>query len=433
MVESKKRKLEFYGVPWYIAIFSCGVIILSMFFGALGTDMPSVLALMLALGIPLNEIGKRIPIWNTYIGGGLLLAFFGASIIGTYQLIPEEYITAIDGFTGSVNFLTLFIVVLLAGSIMSLERTILFKSFMGYFPAILGGLVLAIAFGIIGGMVFGISPSEITTNYVLPVLGGGNAGGAIPLSEIYSEVTGEPSEMYYGFAIIILTVANIIAIIFAALLNRLGELIPSWTGDGTTLMRKSSEDKIKVEDYTPNLKDVAAGFLVALSCYVVGLFFSNFLLPTVFGFPIHQLAYMVIFVIILQAFDVLPLNVRMGAKRLQSFFSKHLTILIMIGVGVELDLFELFAAITVPNIVIAMLVVLGATIGAGFVGYLVGFYPIDTAITAGLCMANRGGSGDIATLGAANRMELMAYAQLSTRLGGALILIIASILFSILL
>ena len=78
----------------------------------------------------------------------------------------------------------------------------------------------------------------------------------------------------------------------------------------------------------------------------------------------------------------------------------------------------------------ALLVVVGAVIGAGGVGYLVGFYPIDAAITAGMCMANRGGSGDVACLGAADRLELMAYAQLSSRLGGGIVLIIASFVFS---
>ena len=105
----------------------------------------------------------------------------------------------------------------------------------------------------------------------------------------------------------------------------------------------------------------------------------------------------------------------------------------MVGVGVDLDLNELIAALSFSNIIIAFAIVMGATLGSGLVGYLVGFYPIDTAVTAGLCMANRGGSGDLAVLGAADRMNLMAYAQLSSRLGGAIVLIVGSIMFSILL
>ena len=48
-------------------------------------------------------------------------------------------------------------------------------------------------------------------------------------------------------------------------------------------------------------------------------------------------------------------------------------------------------------------------------------------------MANRGGNGDIAVLGAADRMELIAYAQLSSRLGGGIVLIVASFMFSFML
>lgn len=66
-------------------------------------------------------------------------------------------------------------------------------------------------------------------------------------------------------------------------------------------------------------------------------------------------------------------------------------------------------------------------------GDLMGFYPADSAITAGMCMANRGGSGDIACLGAADRMEMIAYAQLSSRLSGGIVLIIASFVFSFIL
>lgn len=47
-------------------------------------------------------------------------------------------------------------------------------------------------------------------------------------------------------------------------------------------------------------------------------------------------------------------------------------------------------------------------------------------------MANMGGAGDLAVLGAAKRMGLMAYAQISSRIGGAIILLLARITLVIL-
>jgi Na+/citrate or Na+/malate symporter len=82
--------------------------------------------------------------------------------------------------------------------------------------------------------------------------------------------------------------------------------------------------------------------------------------------------------------------------------------------------------------VLVFLVVLGAVVGTALVGKLVGFYPIEAAITAGLCMANMGGTGDVAVLTAAHRMELMPFAQISSRLGGAFIILLATFIVPIL-
>ncbi|MDZ7548817.1 2-hydroxycarboxylate transporter family protein, partial [Clostridium perfringens] len=71
-------------------------------------------------------------------------------------------------------------------------------------------------------------------------------------------------------------------------------------------------------------------------------------------------------------------------------------------------------------------------IGAGVGGKLVGFYPIESSLTAGLCTTNMGGTGDVAVLSAANRMELIPFAQIATRICGALMLIVASVLLQIL-
>ena len=430
-----KKTLRLFGAPWYITLACVAVIYLGAALGVLKGSLPHVMALMLAIGIPLYEIGERIPIWNTHIGGGILLAFLGTATYVHFNLIPENLLEGIDAFMGDQDFLTFFIIVLITGSVLSLDRKILVRSFVGYLPAILGGVLGAAVLGLVVGLVFGIAPGRIITHYVLPIMGGGNGGGAVPLSEIYEGVTGDKSVNYYNFAIIILTIANIYAIISAALLNGLGKQKPTWTGDRSTLIR-GSELGHEEEEKTvlPEIKEIGAGFLVALASYVVGTIFGNYLLPTIFGFPIHRLAYMIIFVVILAGLGVIPEEVRMGAKRFQSFFTKVFLVVIMVGVGIDLDLDELFATLTsVENIVIPLFVVVGAIVGSAVVGWLVGFYPIDTAVTAGLCMANRGGSGDLAVLGAADRMGLMAYAQLSSRLGGAIVLIIASISFSFLL
>ena len=72
------------------------------------------------------------------------------------------------------------------------------------------------------GLIFGVSPVDALIRYVLPIMGGGNGAGAVPLSQVYEQVTGKPAAEYYSFAIIILTIANLMCIVAGGLLNRLG-------------------------------------------------------------------------------------------------------------------------------------------------------------------------------------------------------------------
>ena len=98
-----------------------------------------------------------------------------------------------------------------------------------------------------------------------------------------------------------------------------------------------------------------------------------------------------------------------------------------------LNLGTLLESLMQPGyIFVCFAVVMGAIVGAGLGGVAVKFYFIESAITAGLCMANCGGSGDIMVLSSCDRMELMSFAQISSRVGGALILIIQSILLVLL-
>ncbi len=423
------------GAPWYIFLGCVLIIYLAMALGVMPTDIAGCLGVSLAVGFVFYEIGERIPIWNTYIGGGLLATFFGVSILNTLGFFPEKYSEAVNEFwSGDASMLNFYIIMLIVGSIISLDRQLLLRSFAGYIPAILGGIVGAAVLGIAGGLVFGVGPMDIVVKYVLPIMGGGNGAGAVPLSQIYEQVTGDAAANYYAFAIIILTIANVMCILAGALLNRLGMSMPSLTGDKKTLMRRN---KIEVEEEDQQgagvklgNKDFGAAFFLTFACYGFGAIIAKKVLPTILGAPIHQFAYMIIFVVILAAVGIIPESIRVAAKKAQGFCTGVLAAAIMVGMGVDFDIAELFTALTVSNVVIALLIVLGAIIGSAAIGYLVGFYPIDAAVTAGLCMANRGGSGDIAVLGAADRLDLIAYGQLSSRLGGGIVLIIASFVFS---
>lgn len=432
MANEEKKILRLGGLPWWQAL---AVVLISMaciYLGVQSSSLSGTLCSAFGLGVILYELGERLPIWNNYIGGGLLMAFFGTALLKFFNIIPEKTLENINRVISGddVNLLEVYIIFLIAGSVLALDKDILLKSFVGYIPAILGGLAVAALFGVLVGLAVGVDPQTTIMKYVLPIMGGGNGAGAVPLSNIYETVTGDAAANFYGFAIIILTIGNIFAIIGSALLNTLGEKFPFLTGDKKTLVRGGEHLAREDKKVVCTMQDELGAVVLTLGCYGVGRLMSKVILPKIAGASIHAYAYMIIFVVILAASGIIPESVRAGAKRMQNFMGTVMGMVIMVGMGTDFDIAELFSVMTPGNVAMALAIVLGAVIGSGAVGYLVGFYPVDTALTAGLCMANRGGSGDLACLGAAKRMELMAYAQLSSRLGGAIVLIIASFVFS---
>lgn len=432
MANEEKKILRLGGLPWWQAL---AVVLISMaciYLGVQSSSLSGTLCSAFGLGVILYELGEWLPIWNNYIGGGLLMAFFGTALLKFFNIIPEKTLENINRVISGddVNLLEVYIIFLIAGSVLALDKDILLKSFVGYIPAILGGLAVATLFGVLAGLAVGVDPQTTIMKYVLPIMGGGNGAGAVPLSNIYETVTGDSASNFYGFAIIILTIGNIFAIIGSALLNTLGEKFPFLTGDKKTIVRGGEYLAREDKKVVCTMQDELGAVVLTLGCYGVGRLMSKVILPKIAGASIHAYAYMIIFVVILAASGIVPEGVRAGAKRMQNFMGTVMGMVIMVGMGTDFDIAELFSVMTPGNVAMALAIVLGAVIGSGAVGYLVGFYPVDTALTAGLCMANRGGSGDLACLGAAKRMELMAYAQLSSRLGGAIVLIIASFVFS---
>lgn len=429
---NKLKETKILGLPlWQYLILT----ILVWFIGAKGVllnNMVGALCFATIIGTFIGFIGDRIPIWKDWLGGGMLFTSLVSGAFNTFHWLPDNVINTLNTFNGTTGFLDLYILVLITGAVLSVNRRMLIRSFGGYIPCILAAITGSFLFAAGAGILVGVKPLDAIMTYALPIMGGGNGAGAIPMSKIWGEVTGKDSQGWYASAFAILCFGNLIAVLYAALLNRLGKRKPELTGNGE-LMKTPIQFVEEEKEITPKLGDYAAGFSLGLFCFVFSDFYAakiSIINHANLGFTIHKFAFMILLVAILNMTGIIPAEVRAGTKGMQQFFVKYMSLPLMITVGIGTNLTDYIKVFNFQSLVIIVAVVTGACIGSWLVAPLFKFYKIETIITSALCMANGGGAGDIQVLGACERMELMSYAQISSRIGGAIMLVIASFMFS---
>ena len=362
------------------------------------TNMVGALAFAMVVGTLLGWVGDHIPVWKTWFGGGMLFACLVAGAFNTFNLIGEGSKEALNTFNGTTGFLDLYILILITGSVLSVDRKMLLKSFVGYIPTILAGIVGALALAGVVGAVTGVGAIEAITGYAIPVMGGGNGAGIQPMSKMWAAATGGDASTWYASAFAIISIGNLVAVIMSALLNKLGNAHPSLTGNGQLMKGMENAKASTAEEYKPTVADYATGLALGVVCYNVANLYSKHISiinnHLDLGFSIHTFAFMVILIAILNISNILPENVKAGAKGMQQFFVKYMSFPLMITVGIGTNLSDYAKVFTNPAyILIIAATVIGAMIGTFLMGKLFGFYPVEGMLTAGLCMANGGGSG----------------------------------------
>lgn len=417
------------GLHWgWFAAFSAlvGAALVS---GTLPGGMVGAFALMLPLGTLCEWGGNRLPIVKDYLGGGAILAIFLPAGLATYGALPADVVGSVKTFMGSGGFLDFFISALVAGSILGMERRLLISAIVGYLPAILGCVVCALGLTALGGWLTGYSARDAVLFVGLPIIGGGLGAGAVPLAKIFGEgVQRTPTEML-SIMMPAVALGNALSIVGGGLLDRLGKARPALTGNGQLIRRRGVAVVTSLggsdEQAEPRL--IAGGLLLATAFFCWGQFMGQWV-PSV-----HPYAWMILTVAAVKYFGVLPASAETLARAWFRFVMNHFTAVLLVGIGIGYtDLGQVVGALSPQYLLLVALAVVGAAAGAALVGHWVGFYAVESAISAGLCMSNMGGTGDVAVLSAARRMELMPFAQISSRLGGAFILILASVMLRIL-
>jgi len=323
------------------------------------------------------------------------------------------------------NFLYLYISVLVAGSILGMNRKILIKGFTRMFVPLIIGTIAAISAGILVGLAFGYTPYRTFFFIVMPIIAGGIGEGILPLTLSYSQILQQGQQVFVAQMIPAALLGNVIAIVSAGLLKRLGEKKPELSGEGV-LVKSGNDDMVDTtEEKAIDFSLMGAGLLIACSLFIFGSLASKFV-------PIPGPVIMIFTAALLKILKLMPEKMEQGAHQLYKFISGSLTYPLMIGLGVLfVPWADLVSAITPSYIAICASTVL-AMIGSGFfIGKYVNMYPVDAAIVTA-CHSGLGGTGDVAILSASNRMELMPFAQIATRIGGASMVVVAALLMKFL-
>lgn len=401
------------------------ILLVATFTGTLNHDVVGGMAFLFLFGGFFAYIGSIIPIFGSYMGGAVLLPLFGGSALVYFHLVPDFLLKNISGImsSGAIN---IFIAAIVVGSILSMDRETLIAVSVRLLPCIIVTLLFAVVFMYVGTIITGKSVLDGLFNVGLPNYTGGSSGALVVVPTIYSGIFHHPVGQYAGKLIVFMNISNLICIIFSGFLNRYGKKHPKLTGNG--VLMKSSKKQIKKVEKTNhamdgNLKKLGIGFIISLIFLIVGSILES-LVP-----QLNFIAWAAILVILVKVSGFFSDEVCRCSEYWQQFMVGNFLYVLITGVGIaSLNLEQLASYFTISNFLIILLGVVGSLVGSLISGKFFHFYPIDAMIGIGANMGTVGGSGAVATLTTSERMELMPFAIISNRIGGAIMVVLLSLL-----
>ncbi|RAK61631.1 malate permease [Phenylobacterium hankyongense] len=411
-------------VPLPVAIVVLAIAAVYVRIGKAPSDILMGIALLATGGFLCGEIGKRVPILRN-LGFAAILATFVPSYLEYAGLLPAPLVKSVTEFTDNSNFLYLFIASIIVGSILGMDRRVLISGFLKIFAPLIVGSAVAFVVGCSVGTALGLGFRHTLFKIVVPIMAGGVGEGAIPLSVGYAQFSHQPQGDLFAEVLPAVMLGSLTAIIFAGALNFIGKRYPHLTGEGQLQpgehdVHLTGEEALKL---APSPQTVGAAVVM-----VVTLFLLGGLAQKLWNWPGPVV--MLGLAVLMKLGRVASPKLEQGAYANYQFFAACVTYPLLFAIGVAKTPWEkLIAAFNLPTVTTIVCTV-AALMGTGFVvARFVNMYPIEAAIVNGT-HSGQGGTGDVAILSAGNRMQLMPFAQIATRIGGAITVTLALIAFA---
>lgn len=412
------------GLPLPLYLLVLALVIVCMYADCVPAGLVGGMIVLMVLGEGLNAIGNSVPVVKTYLGGSVI-CILGAAVIQALGLIPDGTHQILDQFVNEDGFLVFYISALITGSLFNIDRDLLLRATVRLLPTAILSLVVGINLSGLMGIAMGQSFLEGTLYIGIPMTSGGMTAGSVPLSAMYAQALGTDAGQILTRIAPATVLGNCVAIIFGALANTLGERKPKLTGHGRLV--NDGHEVAPRPPMKPTFALLCTGLIISMSFYGLGALCHKFI-PIV---PTY--AWMIIAVVVVKGTGIMSEELE-DAGREWGYFAIHTwTAAALTGIGATLiDLNTILKTITPFYLLTVVLVVASITLTAALIGVKMGFYPLESAIAAGMCTTNMGGSGNVAVLSSAKRMELLPFAQIVTRSCGALMLTLGGILVQLL-
>jgi Na+/citrate or Na+/malate symporter len=250
-------------------------------------------------------------------------------------------------------------------------------------------------------------------------MAGGMGDGAVPLSVGYAAILKTQQSIEFSHIVPAVMLGSLTAIILAGLLKKLGDKRPELTGNGQLV--KIDNDQIigSLHEEAPvNLALMGAGIATCISLYLIGTYVSPMI-----GIP--NIIIMLLLAALVKFFNIFPKSVQDGSQMIYRFFAVAITYPLMVGVGIAMTSWkDLISVLTPAYLITIFCTVLTMVVVGFFVGKWINLHPIESALVTA-CHSGQGGTGDVAILTAADRLSLMPFSQVSTRIGGAFTVTVA--------
>ena len=411
-------------VPLPVAIVVLGIAAVYVSIGKAPSDILMNIALLATGGFLCAEVGKRLPILRN-LGFAAILATFVPSYLEYAGLLPKSLVQSITDFTETSNFLYLFIASIIVGSILGMDRKALISGFLKIFVPLIVGSAVAFVVGCSVGAALGLGFRHTLFKIVVPIMAGGVGEGAIPLSVGYAQFSHQPQGDLFAEVLPAVMLGSLTAILFAGALNFIGKRYPHLTGEGQLQVGEhdlhlTGDDAVKL---APTPQSVGAAVVMVVTLYLLGT-----LAQKLWNWPGPVV--MLGLAVLMKLGRIASPRLEQGAYANYQFFAACVTYPLLFAIGVAKTPWEkLMGAFNLPTIVTIVSTV-AALMGTGFVvARFVKMHPIEAAIVNGT-HSGQGGTGDVAILTAGNRMQLMPFAQIATRIGGAITVTLALIAFA---